>query len=59
MPHYKLTQQLNEKARRIREVHSAFRRERVEHVQRIEDASDIRRALQSNSASEFLFVEVL
>ena len=55
MPHYKLTQQLNEKARRIREVSASFRRERI---MRNESASDIRRAL-SISASEFVSTEVL
>ncbi len=54
MPHYKLTQQLNEKARRIREVSASFRRERII---RNENNSDIRRAL-SISASEFV-AEVL
>ncbi len=56
MPHYKLTQQLNEKARRIREVSASFR---LERIIRNESASDIRRALQSTSASEFILTEVL
>ncbi len=54
MPHYKLTQQL--KARRIRETHSEFKLDRIRHQ---ESQSDIRRALQSTSASEFLLAEVL
>ena len=51
MPKYQSILQAREKARRIREVHLSFRRERIE---RTESQTDIRRALQSSSASEFL-----
>jgi hypothetical protein len=55
MPHYKLARQASERARRVREVSASFRRERII---RNESASDIRRALQSTSASEFVSTEV-
>jgi hypothetical protein len=50
MPTYQQTKEAREKARRIKDVAAAFRRERVE---RRETQGDIRRALQV-SASEFL-----
>ena len=56
MPQYKLAQRARDRARRIREVSASFRRERIT---RNESASDIRRALQSTSASEFVSTEVL
>jgi hypothetical protein len=56
MPTYKLAQQANERAKRIREVSASFRREQII---RNENNSDIRRAMQSTSASEFLLAEVL
>ncbi len=58
MPSYKLTQQakVRDRALRIREVSASFRRGRIT---RNESASDIRRALQSTSASEFISTEVL
>jgi hypothetical protein len=58
MPSYNLTQQakVRDRARRIREVSASFRRERIT---RNENVSDIRRALQSTSASEFVSTEVL
>ena len=51
MPTYQQTIKAREKARRIREVAAAFRRERVE---RKETQDGIREAMRSTSASEFL-----
>ena len=51
MPSYQQTKQAREKARRIRDVAVAFRRDRVE---RREMQGDIRTALQFGSASEFV-----
>jgi hypothetical protein len=55
MPSYQQITSAREKAKRIRQVHSAFKRE---GRQRSEDTSDIRRALQFSSASEFVSVEL-
>ena len=51
MPSYKLTREARQKSARIREVAAAFRRERI---QRQEAQGDIRQAVRSTSASEFL-----
>jgi len=51
MPAYQLTTKARDKARKIREVADAYRRERVE---RREAQSDTRDALRSTSASHFL-----
>jgi hypothetical protein len=51
MPTYQQTKQAREKARRIRDVAVAFRRESIE---RRETQGDIRTALQFGSASEFV-----
>jgi hypothetical protein len=55
MPTYQQTITARERAKRIREVSAEFRRERVT---RNESQQDIRRAMQSPSASAFLFAEV-
>lgn len=55
MPTYQQITQAREKSKRIREVHSTFRRERID---REESRQDIRRAMQSPSASDFVFAEV-
>ena len=55
MPTYQQTITAHERAKRIREVSAEFRRERVA---RNESQSDIRRALQSISATAFLVSEV-
>jgi hypothetical protein len=55
MPTYQQITQAREKSKRIKEVHASFKRERIQHQ---EAQSDIRRALQSISASDFLAVGV-
>jgi hypothetical protein len=56
MPTYQRITEAREKSRRIREVHSAFKREQIK---REEALTDIRQALRSASASEFILAEVL
>jgi hypothetical protein len=56
MPTYKRITEARFRARRIRETHFEFK---LDRVRRQESRSDIRRALQSTSASEFLLAEVL
>jgi hypothetical protein len=55
MSHYQKTIAARERAKNIREVRESI----LARVSRHEDVSDIRRALQSTSASEFVSAEVL
>jgi hypothetical protein len=56
MPRFKRITETRDRARRIRETHSEFK---LDRIRRRESQSDIRRALQSTSASEFVSTEVL
>ncbi len=56
MPTYQRITEARLRARRIRETHSEFK---LDRIRREESQSDIRRALQSTSASEFVSTEVL
>lgn len=56
MPTYQQTTIARERVARFKETHLAFKRE---SICKEESRRDIRRALQSTSASEFILAEVL